>query len=145
MSNNILSEEWISLVLTDLWSIHLAMISCLVSVFTLLYSFIISKKDELKWLTDQSNKGESSPTFFQRKQFAISYIKRMSKASNRCIVLLCCCSCISFMSWISIRVLSVNQQKIWIYIVCGLTLLLLFFIIHLGWKVFVQYCKDKKI
>ena len=145
MSNNFLTTEWIVESLSDLWSLYLAMIGCLVSVFTLLYSFIISKKGELKMFTEQLNHGDKSPTIVQRQRFAMSYIKRMNKALELCLILLIGCIFLATGSWVGLRILNEKAQKLTLYIVAVLPFFVLVLMIILCVKVYKQYKKDVKI
>ena len=145
MSNNLFTLVWMNDVLSDLWSLHLAMIGCLVSVFTLLYSFLISKKGELKIFTEQLNHGDRSPTNIQKQRFATSYIKRMSKAINLCLILLIGCACLAIGSWVGLRLLNEKTQIVLLYIVGLLTILLLALMLYLCVKVYAQYRKDMRL
>lgn len=145
MSNNLFILVWMYDVLSDLWSLHLAMIGCLVSVFTLLYSFLISKKGELKIFSEQLYYGDKSPTNIQKQRFAASYIKRMSKAVNLCLVLLISCVCLAIGSWVGLRLLNEKSQIVLLYIVGLLTILVLASMIYLCVKVYTQYRKDVRL
>ena len=48
MSEFILSDQFISECFSDMWTLYLTFTGILLSVFTLLYSFVANKKDELK-------------------------------------------------------------------------------------------------
>lgn len=145
MSNNLFISVCINDVLSDLWSLHLAMIGCLVSVFTLLYSFLISKKGDLKIYAEQLSHGDKSPTIIQRQRFATAYIKKISKAINLCLLLLLCSICLSISSWIGYRLLDGKAQVILLYIVAALTTLVTIFMIALYVKVYAQYRNDARI
>ena len=56
---------------SDLWTLYLTFIGILLSILTLLYSFIISKKDELKLIAEQIKLGGATPLINQSKSFAI--------------------------------------------------------------------------
>ena len=145
MSNNLFMSVGMNDILYDLWTLHLAMIGCLVSVFTLLYSFLISKKGDLKIYAEQLSHGDKSPTIIQRQRFSTAYIRKMSKAINLCLLLLLCSICLAVGSWIGYRLLDGKVQHILLYIVAPLTILVTIFIIALCVKVYVQYRNDAKI
>ncbi len=71
---------------SDLWTLYLTLIGILLSILTLLYSFIISKKDELKLIAEQIKLGGATPLINQRKSFAISYIRRLANINKKCFV-----------------------------------------------------------
>ena len=145
MSNNLFISVCMNDVLSDLWSLHLAMIGCLVSVFTLLYSFLISKKGDLKIYAEQLSHGDKSPTIIQRQRFATGYIKKISQAINLCLLLLLCNICLSVSSWIGYRLLDGKAQAILLYIVAALTILVTIFMIALCVKVYAQYRNDARV
>ena len=139
------TPEWICNAFSDLWSLHLALIGCLASVFTLLYSFIISKKDDLKLFAEQISRGEKSPTILQRQRFAASYVRRMSRVANCCLSLLTCSIVLAVGSWVGMRFLEGNPQNVTFIIICSLTVLSFVFIGYLCYKVIKQYFDDTKI
>ena len=145
MCSSTFSSEWISSALSDLWSLHLAMIGCLVSVFTLLYSFIISKKEDLKLFVEQINRGGKSPTVLQKWYFAANYIRRMSRVANYCLILLACSVLFAIGSWCGLRILEGRSQRVALTIICLLTVLVFAFIIYLCVKVLKQYRDDTRI
>lgn len=145
MSNNLFTLVWMNNVLSDLWSLHLAMIGCLVSVFTLLYSFLISKKGELKIFTEQLNHGDKSPTIIQKQKFATNYIKRMSKAINLCLIILIASTCIAIVNWVGLRLLNEKTQIVLLCIVGLLTILVLALMLYLSIKVYTQYRRDMRL
>lgn len=145
MSNSLFSSEWIASVYSDLWSLHLAMIGCLVSVFTLLYSFIISKRENLKLYAEQISKDGRNPTVIQKQQFAVNYIKRMSRVANYCLALLLCNILLSIGNWIGMKVLDGLAQNIIFILISFFTVVVFGFVIYLCIKVFMQYLSDIKI
>ena len=145
MSNSLFISASMNDILSDLWSLHLAMIGCLVSVFTLLYSFLISKKGDLKIYAELLSHGDKSPTVIQRQRFVTGYIKKISKAINLCLLLLLCSICLAVGSWIGYRLLNGKAQLVLLYIVAALTILATIFMIALCVKVYVQYRSDARI
>ena len=130
---------------SDLWSLYLAMIGCLVSVFTLLYSFLISKKGDLKLFAEQISKGDKSPTIQQRQRFATSYIRRIEKAANLCLILLGYCIVLTIVCWIGARILVGKPQQVAFVVIASLTILLFVSLVILSVKIIRQYKKDAKI
>ena len=78
MNEYIICRELMQDCFSDLWTLYLTLIGILLSILTLLYSFIISKKDELKIIAEQIKLDGATPLINQRKSFAISYIKRLA-------------------------------------------------------------------
>lgn len=145
MSNSLFSPEWINNVFSDLWSLHLTMIGCFVSVFTLLYSFIISKKEDLKMYAELLSRGEKSPTIVQRQRFTTAYINRMKKVTNRILVLFVCSVLLAIGSWLGLNVFDGMNQVIALGLISALTIIAFGFVLLLGIKVFHQYQDDVRI
>ena len=95
--------------------------------------------------TEQLNHGDKSPTIVQRQRFAMSYIKRMNKALELCLILLIGCIFLATGSWVGLRILNEKAQKLTLYIVAVLTFFVLVLMIILCVKVYKQYKKDVKI
>lgn len=140
MSSSLFSPEWICNALSDLLSLHLTMTGCLVSVFTLLYSFIVSKKSDLKLYADLISRGDKSPTILQKQHFAAKHIKGLSKVSNICLMLLFCSIVFSFGSWIGGRLLEGKSQQL-LLIILGFLTFIVFIIIG---KLIVDLLKHYK-
>ena len=145
MSSNLFSPEWIVRVISDLWSLHLTMIGCFVSVYTLLYSFIISKKEDLKMFAELISQGEKSPTILQRQRFSTAYINRMKKVTNYILILFLSCVLLAIGCWLGTNVFDGNAQFIAFEIISGLTIIVLGAAIYLGIKVFNQDQNDVRI
>lgn len=75
--------------ISPLVTFHISLIGILVSIFTLLYSFIYSRKEELKEYSRLIKNGNKDPFVLQRSHFDAKYIKRASKISNACVKLVC--------------------------------------------------------
>ena len=145
MSNSLFSPEWINSVFSDLWSLNLTMIGCFVSVFTLLYSFIISKKEDLKMFAELLSRGEKSPTILQRQRFTTAYINRMKKVTDYILVLFVFSVLLAISSWLGSNVFNGMNQVIALGIISTLTIIIFGFVIYLGIKVFRQYQNDVRI
>lgn len=145
MNSELISPEWICKAFSDLWSLHLTLIGCFVSVFTLLYSFIIAKKGDLKLFAEQLNRGDNSPTLLQRQKFAANYIKRMKKVANFCLLLLSCSILSALGCWVGIRFLDDCTQKIAFAAVSLLTFMSFVLVVYLCHRVLRQYFDDIRI
>lgn len=53
MNEYLIGRELIQNCFSDLWTLYLTSIGILLSILTLLYSFVLSKKDELKLIAEQ--------------------------------------------------------------------------------------------
>lgn len=61
------------MVLSDALTFYLTFCGILISVLTLLYSFIMSKRSELELYAELSKKGNNDPLLNKRFQLAVNY------------------------------------------------------------------------
>lgn len=133
---------------SDLWTLYLTLIGILLSILTLLYSFIISKKDELKLIAEQIKLGGATPLINQRKSFAISYIRRLANINKKCFVLLHICIFMDILCWVGMRLSFIfdNTILLWLLVVTtAFTMLIGGYTIYMGYKLVRQYLSDTKI
>ena len=133
---------------SDLWTLYLTLIGILLSILTLLYSFIIGKKDELKLIVEQIKLDGITPLLNQKKNFAISYIRRLSDINKKCFVLLLISITKDVLSWIGMRLSFIFNNTIlsWLLVVIIIfTILIGGYTVNLGFKLIKQYMSDTKI
>lgn len=77
-------------VLNDICNLQLVIFGIAVTIFTVLYSFIIAKRDDAMVVSEQIKLGNDAPDIKQRVAFSVSYIKQWTKinAHVKTIVLL---------------------------------------------------------
>jgi hypothetical protein len=140
--------EFANNILNDLWDFHLVLIGISLSIFTLLYSFILSKRDDLKAISEQIKNDGKTPILAQREKFAVNYILRLKRINQNCICIfivstfLCCCS------WITLRLINDfhTALKQWIIIIIGiLTIILCLYVAVQFYKIYKQYNSETKI
>lgn len=135
-------------ILSDMWSYDLVIIGILLSLFVLLYSFIIAKRDELRVIaTEIKNKGVD-PTLKVREQHAIAYIKNLQKLNNRCIILLVASSIHFVVCWGACRIVPdecLKAKQILFYCTCGFSLIITFLLMWQIILIFRQYKQYTKI
>lgn len=140
-----MNEAFIKDCLSDLWTIHLTLIGIDLSVMTLLYSFILSKKDELKLTTEKIKLGNTDPLCKRKQKFAINYIKRMHCINVRCFYLFFALSILTIGSWLGWRILQSNVCK-WDFIVVGIsTFIVILYTFYLFVSIIKQYRNDMKV
>jgi len=135
-------------ILSDLWNFHLVLIGISLSIFTLFYSFILNKRDELKTISEQIKNGEISPTLAQKERFAIKYISRLRKINTNCLYIFIFSSFLCCWSWVTLRVISDCQTmlKQWFMIVIGiLTFFLCFYVVFQFIKIYKHYNSETKV
>ena len=148
MNEYIICRELMQDCFSDLWTLYLTLIGILLSILTLLYSFIISKKDELKIIAEQIKLDGATPLINQRKSFAISYIKRLASINKKCFVLLHISIFMDILCWVGMRLSLIfdNTILLWLLVVTTVfTILIGGYSIYMGYKLVRQYLSDTKI
>lgn len=145
MNNLPISTELINDCLSDLWTLHLTFIGIMLSLFTLLYSFILSKRDELKLSVEQIILGDNNPLIIQKKNFAITYIKRLKNINKHCMHILIISVLLASCSWIGMRILNEHTRLTALVIITILTLLVLIYVVCLAIKFMREYKDNIKI
>jgi len=134
--------------LSDLWNFHLVLIGISLSIFTLLYSFILNKRYELKTIAEQIKSGDKSPSLVQKENFAIQYILRLKKFNANCICIFLTSTILCGLSWVALRIFSDCQVsvKLWFMIIIGiLTILLCLYVAFQFYKIYKHYIAEIKI
>lgn len=141
------SVKLIDEILRDLWNFHLILMGISLSIFTLFYSFILSKKDQLLELSFQIKIGNNDPLFSQRERNLIRYIKKLKKFNDQFIFLTIFTFLIAITIWF-LTLFSDNIQLLKLHIlyffsfVTGMTIL---YAIYLIASLFLNYIKDTRV
>lgn len=133
---------------SDLWTLYLTLIGVFLSILTLFYSFIIGKKDELKFIVEHIKLNGITPLINQRKNFAISYIRRLSSINKKCFQLLVISIVMDILCWVGMRfsLFLDNTILLWLLVITIIiTTLIGGYSIYLGYKLIKQYVSDIKI
>ena len=134
--------------LSDLWNFHLVLIGISLSIFTLLYSFILNKRDELKTISEQIKNGDKSPVLVQKERFAIKYISRLKKINTNCLVIFILSTFLCCWSWVTLRLIKDSHLilKQWFMIVIAfLTVILCLFVAYQFIKIYRHYNSETKV
>ena len=135
-------------ILSDLWNFHLVLIGISLSIFTLLYSFILNKRDELKAISEQIKNGNKSPILVQKERFAIKYISRLKKINTNCLFIFIFSTFLCCWSWVTLRIISDCQiiLKQWFMIVISIfTIILCFYVAFQFVKIYKHYNSETKV
>ena len=142
-----LTNIQINEILSDVCNFQLVVFGIAVTLFTLLYSFIMNKRELLKNYNEDIKLGNASPVIYQKTNFSIIYINRLKK-TNIHLIILCTTSFISYLfSWFSLRFIdcSIIKQKSF-YIISSLSIMTIIYIIFiLSFILFKEYIKSTKI
>ena len=148
MNEYIICRELIQDCFSDLWTLYLTLIGILLSILTLLYSFIIGKKDELKLIAEQIKLDGATPLVNQRKNFAISYIRRLSGINQKCFfttINIYHNGCIVLGRYAFVIHFD-NTILLWLLVITIIfTILIGGYTVYLGYKLIKQYISDTKI
>ena len=134
--------------LSDLWNFHLVLVGISLSIFTLLYSFILNKRDELKTISEQIKNGDKSPILVQKERFAIRYISRLKKFNTNCLFIFIFSTLFCCWSWVTLRIINDCQimLKQWSMILIGvLTIILCLYVAFQFVKIYKHYNSETKV
>lgn len=142
------SVEQINYILNDLWNFHLILFGTALSIFTLLYSFILGKRNELKSISEQVKIGDKSPILAQRESFAKKHIIRLKSVNDYALFTIFVTFVLFLFAWFSQRIISdcnIQFKQISLYIISTLTILIILFAIFIFLKVYLHYKSETKI
>jgi len=134
--------------LFDLWNFHLVLIGVSLSIFTLLYSFILNKRDELRVISEQIKSGDKNPTLVQKERFAIKYIYRLKKINTNCLLIFIFSSLLGCWSWVTLRIISDCQimfKQRFVIAIGILTIILCFYVAFQFVKIYRHYNSETKL
>ena len=131
--------------LNDAWTVYLTFCGILVSIITLLYSFIMGKRNELYIYAEQSKLGSKDPLIKKRQMSASKYIKQMKSIIKWCVIMLVMSFSSCFISWLCIRFLTEELYLEVLLIIVVLTLLIIAGTLGLIRRLIRQYNVDTKI
>lgn len=131
--------------LTDIWTFYLTFSGIMISIMTLLYSFIMNKRAELELHADQLKKGNNDPIMKRRQNLAIKYIKKLKKVNNWCFIVFCMSVFSYLISWACLRFLPTSYYTIILYIIGILSFIIVIGSILLFYRIVIQYKNDTKI
>lgn len=143
-----LNIEQINNILNDLWNFHLVLFGIGLSIFTLLYSFILNKRDELRGISEQVKTGNNSPILAQKESFAKRYIIRLKSANNHSAIIILITFILFIISWTSQRIISndcIDLKKLMLFSISALTIIVVFYAIFIFMKVYKHYKQETKI
>jgi hypothetical protein len=138
----------ISNCLSDLWEFHLVIVGISLSIFTLLYSFILNKRDELRNIAEQIKNSGTNPSLVQKEKFAITYIRRLKKLNINCIRIFIVSTILCICSWITLRLVSdfyISIAKWATIIILSLTVILCVYIAIQFAKIYRHYIQETKV
>ena len=133
-------------ILSDIGNFVLVIFGFTVTLFTVLYSFILSKREQLKEYSDRIKNGDKDPILHQKSTFAKSIINRLKRLSSHLIGIIAI-SFISYFFSLIIKYLIDNKHTKECFVI-GLGSITLLLIVYVGIMLFVtikDYIKNTKI
>ena len=142
-----LNSTIIESILSDICNFQLVVFGFSISIFTLLFSLIMNKRDQLKIYSDYFKNGNSSPEIDQKSSFSISYISRLKKINKYLIIQIFFSFFLYLLSWFNLRIVNVYCLKLTLfYIIVLLSFIIILFIIHfLIFTLLKEYYSSTKI
>jgi hypothetical protein len=83
--NNSTTDILLNNILSDTGNFSLVIFGFSATLFTVLYSFVIGRREQLKEISDRLKNGENDPILIQRKNNAISYINSLKNLNKHLI------------------------------------------------------------
>lgn len=136
-----MSEIWIKEGLTNIWTFHLTSSGVLITIITVLYSFVLNKREHLIFYINES-KTLKNPNVSRKRHFNQKYISKVKRIISFCFSLLIVSLLVCAVSILTIR-LYINETTY--YILLAITAIWLIFAIILAAMLTIQYKKDTKL
>lgn len=138
------SELYLAL-LTDAWTIYLTFCGILISIITLLYSFIMGKRSELELYVEQIKQGNTDPLLKKKQKLMIEMIRRISSINKWIFCVLCISILNCILSWVAIRFIPKGLIKSFLCLIIVLSLFIIIVSICQARQLYKQYMQDTKI
>ena len=132
----------------DLWNFHLVLFGIALSIFTLLYSFILNKRDEIRNIAEQVKSGDKNPLLTQKENFAKKYINRLKSINDKIVVIVISSLFFFLVTWIYQRVISDDYYclKLYsLYIIGSITFCLLLYLVYMFVIIYKYYKNETAI
>lgn len=131
-------------IINQISNIQLALLGITITVFTVLYAFIINKKEDLKNLSNQIKNGDKSPLILQKATFITRNSTKLKKINDKVIYVIIFSFAFFSYTWV------ISNFKILINIknfIAIITILLLQFLVlsTLLIRIYLNYKKETKI
>ena len=136
-----MSEIWIKEGLTNIWTFHLTSAGVLITVIMVLYSLVLSKREQLIFYINES-KTLKDPNLSRKKYFRQKYISKVKQIISFCFSLLVVSISVCVTALLTIRI---HINEIIYYILLGITVIWLILAVILAIMLIIQYKKDTKV
>ncbi|MDI9363832.1 MAG: hypothetical protein QM541_02690 [Flavobacterium sp.] len=145
-----LDIDFINKTLNDIWSFHLVLLGIALTLFTLLYSFILSKRDYLIDIAENVNLKGSNPELKRKEKIATDYIQNLRKVNDKIVYIVIATFVLFLFGWVSERLIPdtccwYKTKLICFYALSILTILVLIYLIVMSVKIYFHYKKTTRI
>jgi hypothetical protein len=136
--------EEITNIINQISNIQLAILGITITVFTVLYAFIMTKKDELKILSNQIKIGDKSPLVLQKANFVARNISKLKNINDKVVFVILFSFVFFSYTWVVslFKILINNINFLFIIIALIIEFLVLTLLLV---KIFLNYKKETKI
>lgn len=131
--------------LSDTFTIYMTFSGILISLLTLLYSFIIGKRSELELCAETLKNGNNDPLIKRRQSNLIQQIKKLASINNNVFIVLILSLIACIISWVSIRFIPTYYHFGALFLVGVFSLLIITITINMMRKLYIHYMNDIKI
>lgn len=108
-------------ILSDLITLYFAILGILFGIFTVLWSFILSKRDELLVAMEDLRQNNKRPILVKKVSLMKKYINRLKKVNAWCIGDILGALFMLGASWVTLRFTHDSCQEICFWIIVGLS------------------------
>jgi hypothetical protein len=140
-----MTTETINSHLNDLWNFHLVLFGTGLTIFTLIYSFILSKRDDLKLLSDSIKSGTVDPIVTQRESFSRKQIGKLRSVNRHAIFIIVVSFSLFTSSWVAKVFISECHYFLKFYttlVLASITFFLIIYVLIVFIVIFRQYKED---
>ncbi len=126
-------------IINDICNFLIAIFGISITLFTVLYSFILNKKEELRVISNLIKNDKASTLDYQKELFCKASIKIWKSINTHFIIL----TCVSFLSYITFYVLKTLIQKSFVFeSIVTLAFLIIIYISYLLSRTIIGYLKN---
>ena len=131
--------------LSDAFTIYMTFSGILISLLTLLYSFIIGKRSELELCAETLKIGNNDPLIKKKQDNLIQQIKKLVRINNSVFIVLILSLIACVVSWVSIRFVPDYYHFGALFLIGAISLIIISMTINMGRKLHINYKNDIKL
>lgn len=138
------NENEIIAIINQVSNLQLAILGIAITVFTVIYSFIINKREELKNISTLIKDGNASPIEVQKSNFLAIHIRNFKNTNSSLIKIISVSFILFIYAWISSNFkIYINQKTL--YVILVIVAIEFIFISIVFIKIILKYKNETKI